>query len=135
MAKWPNHFIYGKQFQKRPNGNPELEKLNLATWLLFKQVFLMSRNPLKKAPFKVINSDPKTIFLEQAWNFEVIIFIFKLFGKKHQFCKSIVESFLFLLSIFSDINKLLVTSYIPNFSLGMSCIRTLYSKTQFNSTQ
>jgi hypothetical protein len=33
MAKWPNHFIYGKQFQKgqiwqiwplkRPNGNPE----------------------------------------------------------------------------------------------------------------
>ncbi len=22
MAKWPNHFISGKQFQKRPNGNP-----------------------------------------------------------------------------------------------------------------
>jgi hypothetical protein len=25
MAKWPNHFISGKQFQKRPNGNPEWE--------------------------------------------------------------------------------------------------------------
>jgi len=24
MAKWPNHFISGKQFQKRPNGNPDL---------------------------------------------------------------------------------------------------------------
>jgi len=23
MAKWPNHFIYGKQFQKRPNDNPD----------------------------------------------------------------------------------------------------------------
>jgi len=23
MAKWPNHFISGKQFQKRPNGNPD----------------------------------------------------------------------------------------------------------------
>jgi len=22
MAKWPNHFISGKQFQKWPNGNP-----------------------------------------------------------------------------------------------------------------
>jgi len=22
MAKWPNHFISGKQFQKTPNGNP-----------------------------------------------------------------------------------------------------------------
>jgi len=22
MAKWPNHFISGKQFQKRLNGNP-----------------------------------------------------------------------------------------------------------------
>jgi len=22
MAKWPNHFISVKQFQKRPNGNP-----------------------------------------------------------------------------------------------------------------
>jgi hypothetical protein len=22
MAKWPNHFISGKQFQKRPDGNP-----------------------------------------------------------------------------------------------------------------
>ncbi len=22
MAKWQNHFISGKQFQKRPNGNP-----------------------------------------------------------------------------------------------------------------
>jgi hypothetical protein len=25
MAKWPNHFISGKQFQKRPNGNPALK--------------------------------------------------------------------------------------------------------------
>jgi len=24
MAKWPNYFISGKQFQKRPNGNPVL---------------------------------------------------------------------------------------------------------------
>jgi len=23
MTKWPNHFISGKQFQKRPNGNPD----------------------------------------------------------------------------------------------------------------
>jgi hypothetical protein len=23
MAKWPSHFISGKQFQKRPNGNPD----------------------------------------------------------------------------------------------------------------
>ncbi len=23
MAKWPNHFISGKKFQKRPNGNPD----------------------------------------------------------------------------------------------------------------
>ncbi len=22
MAKWPNHFISGKQFQKGPNGDP-----------------------------------------------------------------------------------------------------------------
>ncbi len=27
MAKWPNHFISGKQFQKRPNGNPAEDRL------------------------------------------------------------------------------------------------------------
>jgi hypothetical protein len=36
MAKWPKHFISGKQFQKRPNGNPANErqsKVNvLKTW-------------------------------------------------------------------------------------------------------
>jgi len=26
--KWPNHFISGKQFQKRPNGNPENKASN-----------------------------------------------------------------------------------------------------------
>jgi len=25
MAKWPNHFISGKQFQKRPNDNPGVQ--------------------------------------------------------------------------------------------------------------
>jgi hypothetical protein len=26
MSKWPNSFISGKLFQKRPNGNPETRK-------------------------------------------------------------------------------------------------------------
>ncbi len=26
ISKWPNHFISGKLFQKRPNGNPETRK-------------------------------------------------------------------------------------------------------------
>jgi len=29
MAKWPNLFISGKQFQKRPNGNPGLRSASL----------------------------------------------------------------------------------------------------------
>jgi len=46
-AKWPNHFISGKQFQKRPNGNPEkrsfcvclLEVKNVLNILTFKWIF------------------------------------------------------------------------------------------------
>ncbi len=31
MAKWPNHFISGKRFQKRPNGNPDASVLTQST--------------------------------------------------------------------------------------------------------
>ncbi len=36
MAKWPNHFISGKQFQKRPNGNPGVNPTN------FFEVYIVS---------------------------------------------------------------------------------------------
>jgi hypothetical protein len=28
-TKWPNYFIFGKNFQKRPNGNPDYHNV---TW-------------------------------------------------------------------------------------------------------
>jgi len=32
MAKWPNHFISSKQFQKRPNGNPGKREREEREW-------------------------------------------------------------------------------------------------------
>ena len=71
-AKWQNHFISGKQFQTRPNGNPA-ENLFRITWM--SRYYLRKCTCTKKQKLPMRYSCLKVKYLKKAINWDIGISI------------------------------------------------------------